>query len=109
MGSMAGRRCRSLHPHELTGFTSSLVVVDCDQLLAEYFPKTFFQMATGSDTVGSFPAMAVLAICFGVEAERQRYDRMAARAVTMAWRLNSAKNSFRVIRIVRQEQHRALV
>lgn len=73
-GSVAAGQRRSLHPHELAGFTSGLVAVGADPRLAEHFPKAFYQMVMGRDTRGEFPAVAAPAIHYGLEADRQRYD-----------------------------------
>ena len=72
--SVAAGQRRSIHPHELAGLTSGLVAVASDPRLAEHFPKAFYQMVTGRDTAGGPPAVAVPAIHYGHEADRQRYD-----------------------------------
>ena len=72
--SVAASQRRSLHPHELAGFTSGLVAVGCDPQLSEHFPKAFYQMVTRGDIIGSFPTVAVPAIHYGTEADRKRYD-----------------------------------
>ena len=72
--SVAAAQRRNLHPHELAGLTSGLIAVGDDPRLAEHFPKAFYQRVTGRDTAGSLPAVAVPAIHYGVEADRQRYD-----------------------------------
>jgi len=73
-GSVAAGQRRSIHPHELAGLASGLVAVGSDPRLAEYFPKAFYQMVTGRDTRGNFPAVAAPAIHYGAETDRQRYD-----------------------------------
>jgi DNA-directed DNA polymerase III PolC len=73
-GSVAAGQRRSLHPHELAGFTSGLVAVGADPRLEEHFPKAFYQMLMGRDASGPFPVVAVPAVHYGMEADRQRYD-----------------------------------
>jgi DNA polymerase-3 subunit alpha len=73
-GGVAAQQRRPLHPRELEGLTSGLIAVAVDSRMADFFPNSFYQMVTARETSGRLSAVAVPAIHYGVEAERQRYD-----------------------------------
>ena len=73
-GAVAGQQCRALHPHELSGFTHGLIAVGSNPRLADLFPNAFYQMVTAKETTGKFPFVAVPAVHYAAEADRQRYD-----------------------------------
>ena len=73
-GGVAAQQRRPLDPRDLEGRISGLIAVAVDPRLADLFPNSFYQMVTARETSGRLPAVAVPAIHYGAEAERQRYD-----------------------------------
>jgi DNA polymerase-3 subunit alpha len=71
-GSVAAKQRSAIHSHELAGLTAGLLAVGCDAHLADLFPNAFYHMVTGRHTGGR--AVAVPAVHYATEADRQRYD-----------------------------------
>lgn len=72
-GVAAGQR-KPFSSQELSAFTEGLIGVGADDQWSEHFPKAFYQMATGQIISGPWPVVAVPAVHYAVEADRQRYD-----------------------------------
>ncbi len=72
--SVADQQRRPFQREELDGLTSGLIAVSEDARLAEFFPRSFYRLATSYNAPDDFPAVVCPPIHYATPGDRQKFD-----------------------------------